>query len=175
MLVDISSDIAKRLRYCGRQHKLLADFKKMAVACSTKGEFCLEALLANAWYPGNKGPPTKSGIWDLESTTWNPESKPVLNSLTKDSFAGLYIVFRFRRLGYCGKQQKLLAMRTLRRWLSPVARSMNSAWKLCWRASVDDWAASTFHSRCDGKEPTVTIIRVGRYIFGGYTSRSWGK
>ena len=65
-------------------------------------------------------------------------------------------------------------LRILRSWLSPVARSVNSAWKRCWRASVDGWAASTFHSRCDGKGPTVTIIRVGRYIFGGYTSVSWG-
>ncbi|KAM7434953.1 hypothetical protein ABFA07_015053 [Porites harrisoni] len=64
-------------------------------------------------------------------------------------------------------------LRTLRSWLSPVARSVNSAWKRCWHASVDGWAASTFHSRCDGKGPTVTIIRVGKYIFGGYTSVSW--
>ena len=66
-------------------------------------------------------------------------------------------------------------LRILRSWLSPVAQSVNSAWKRCWRATVDGWAASTFHSRCDGKGPTVTIIRVGRYIFGGYTSVSWGK
>ena len=66
-------------------------------------------------------------------------------------------------------------LRTLRSWLSSVARSANSAWKLCWRGSVDGWAARTFHWRCNGKGPTVTIIRVGRYIFGGYTSVSWGK
>ena len=66
-------------------------------------------------------------------------------------------------------------LRIIRSWLSPVAQSVNSAWKRCWRATVDGWAASTFHSRCDGKGPTVTIIRVGRYIFGGYTSVSWGK
>ena len=66
-------------------------------------------------------------------------------------------------------------LRTLRSWLSPVARSVNSAWKRCWHASVDGWAASTFHSRCDGKGPTGTIIRVRKYIFGGYTSMSWGK
>ena len=66
-------------------------------------------------------------------------------------------------------------LRTLRTWLSPVARSVNSAWKLCWRASVDGWGARTFHSRCDGKGQTVTIVRVGKYIFGGYTRLSWGK
>ena len=66
-------------------------------------------------------------------------------------------------------------LRTLKNWLSPVAKSVNSAWKSCWRASVDGWASRTFHSRCDGKGLTVTIIRVGKYIFGGYTSISWGK
>ena len=66
-------------------------------------------------------------------------------------------------------------LRTLRNWLSPVAQSVNSAWKSCWRASVDGWAARTFHSRCDGKGPTATVIRVGKYIFGGYTSISWSK
>ena len=66
-------------------------------------------------------------------------------------------------------------LRTLRNWLSPVTRSVNSAWKSCWHASVDGWAGRTFHSRCDGKGPTVTIIRVGKYIFGGYTSISWGR
>ena len=64
---------------------------------------------------------------------------------------------------------------SLSNWLAPVAKSGNSLWKRCWRASVDGWAASTIHSRYDGKGPTVTIIRVRRYIFGGYTSISWGN
>ena len=65
-------------------------------------------------------------------------------------------------------------LNSLRNWLVPVEQSSSSVWKRCWRASVDGWASSTFHSRCDGKGPTVTIIRVGRYIFGGYTSLPWG-
>ena len=36
----------RRLRYCGKQHKLLEDFKKLAVSCGTKRKFCLETLLA---------------------------------------------------------------------------------------------------------------------------------
>ena len=45
----------------------------------------------------------------------------------------------------------------------------------CWRAKTDGWAASTFHSNCDGKGPTVTIIQVGSYIFGGYTDVPWSS
>ena len=36
----------RRLRYSGKQHKLFENFKKLVVACGTKLEFCLEALLA---------------------------------------------------------------------------------------------------------------------------------
>ncbi|XP_022810276.1 uncharacterized protein LOC111347279 [Stylophora pistillata] len=64
---------------------------------------------------------------------------------------------------------------TLSSWLSPVVQSQSSYWKRCWRASVDGWAASTFHSLCDSKGPTVTIVRVGKYIFGGYNSLSWSS
>ena len=44
----------------------------------------------------------------------------------------------------------------------------------CWHAKIDGWAASTFHSNCDGRGPTVTIIKVNDSIFGGYTDVSWG-
>ena len=43
----------------------------------------------------------------------------------------------------------------------------------CWRAKTDGSSASTFHNNCDGKGPTVTIIRAGQNIFGGYTDVSW--
>jgi len=44
---------------------------------------------------------------------------------------------------------------------------------LCYRASTHGWAVSTFHSRCDGKRDTVTIIKKGQYVFGGYTDIPW--
>jgi len=60
----------------------------------------------------------------------------------------------------------------LSRYLDPVPSS--NVWKLCYRASSHGWAASTFHSRCDGKPHTVTIIRKNQYVFGGYTDIAWG-
>ena len=45
----------------------------------------------------------------------------------------------------------------------------------CWHAKTDGWALSTFHSNCDGRGPTVTIIKVKDYIFGGYTDVSWSS
>ena len=62
----------------------------------------------------------------------------------------------------------------LNSFLAPVVRSSSrSRFVRCWRAKIDGWATSTFHSNCDGKGPTVTIIQVGNYIFGGYTDKSW--
>ncbi|XP_078382402.1 uncharacterized protein LOC144665101 [Oculina patagonica] len=63
-------------------------------------------------------------------------------------------------------------LKALGKFLAPVVQS-SSPWKRCWRASRDGWAAATFHTKCDGKGPTVSIVRVGKYIFGGYTSASW--
>ena len=60
-------------------------------------------------------------------------------------------------------------------YLDPVLQTIGrSRFARCWHAKTDGLAASTFHSNCDGKEPTVTIVQVGSYIFGGYTDKSWG-
>ncbi|XP_046852220.1 uncharacterized protein LOC124445538 [Xenia sp. Carnegie-2017] len=44
----------------------------------------------------------------------------------------------------------------------------------CYKASVNGWTGSTFHSRCDSKGPTLVIIKSGSYVFGGFASQSWG-
>jgi len=60
----------------------------------------------------------------------------------------------------------------LHEFLTPVVGS-NPSWVLCYRSSTHGWASSTFHSRCDGKRNTVTIIKKGQYVFGGYTDITW--
>ena len=63
----------------------------------------------------------------------------------------------------------------LSNWLNPVAQS-NGQWTLCWRASLHGWAASTFHSLCNNKGPTVSLMRdTKNNVFGGYTSKSWSE
>ena len=62
----------------------------------------------------------------------------------------------------------------LKGWLGRVS-TLPSKWKLCYRATDNGWSSSTFHSQCNGLGPTVTFIRVGEYIFGGYTDRDWRK
>ncbi|CAH3045245.1 unnamed protein product [Porites evermanni] len=68
-----------------------------------------------------------------------------------------------------GNDSRYLENLTL--FLEPVINSsVRSRFVRCWHAKEDGWAASTFHGNCDDKGPTVTIIQVGSFIFGGYSS-----
>ena len=50
-------------------------------------------------------------------------------------------------------------------------------WSVCWRATRDGWASTTFHAKCDGKVPTLTIVKVvkdnKKLICGGYATGTW--
>ena len=48
-----------------------------------------------------------------------------------------------------------------------------SKWRLLFRASRDGFAAKNFHSKCDNKGPTLTIVKSGSSIFGGFTEAQW--
>ena len=62
---------------------------------------------------------------------------------------------------------------TLVDWLKDTRESLSDDYVLLYRASRDGWTASNFHSCCDNKGPTVTVIKSGNYIFGGYTEQPW--
>ncbi len=45
---------------------------------------------------------------------------------------------------------------------------------LLYKLTRDGYGASTFHSKCDGKSNTVTIIKTNsNYVFGGYSAAMW--
>ena len=59
-------------------------------------------------------------------------------------------------------------------WLPPQdTQERRRRLRLLFRASQDGFMAKTFHSKCDNKGPTVTIVQSGKYIFGGFTEESW--
>ena len=49
----------------------------------------------------------------------------------------------------------------------------NSPLKLCYRASAHGWSSRNFHAQCDDKAGTVVLVKVGNWIFGGYTDQTW--
>ena len=88
----------------------------------------------------------------------------ILKGIKRDETAILGGLDRNRYLG------KLMS------YLDPVLQSSDrSVFLRCWHANTDGWASTTFHRNCDGKGPTVTIIKVNDHIFGGYTNVSWNS
>ena len=59
-------------------------------------------------------------------------------------------------------------------FLKPVQSGFYPVWKLCYRASRDGWSAFSFHGACGNRSSTVTIVKVGEYIFGGYSDQKFG-
>jgi len=52
--------------------------------------------------------------------------------------------------------------------------NIHQQWELIYKASRDGFDADAFHSRCNNKGPTMTIIQSkNNYLFGGYTSIPW--
>ena len=58
-------------------------------------------------------------------------------------------------------------------FLAPAVGSI-SQWVLCYRQSSDGDLDTTFHEKCDGKQNTITIVKVNEFVFGGYTDIPWG-
>ena len=59
---------------------------------------------------------------------------------------------------------------SLKDWLPT---DLEGEWRLQFQASRDGFASENFHWKCDNKGPTVTIVKSGKYIFGGFTEKSW--
>ena len=59
---------------------------------------------------------------------------------------------------------------SLKGWLPT---DLEGQWHLLFRASRDGFASRNFHSKCDNKGPTITVVKSGGYIFGGFTEQSW--
>ena len=56
-------------------------------------------------------------------------------------------------------------------------------WRCCFKTSRKEceptgytsyrWESDDFHRLCDGVAPTVVLLRVKNFIFGGYTDKDW--
>ena len=64
-------------------------------------------------------------------------------------------------------------MALIRHLLSFLNNRIITPLKLCYRASVHGWSSQQFHQHCDDKAGTVVLVKIGNYIFGGYTDQTW--
>jgi len=62
---------------------------------------------------------------------------------------------------------------TLHGWVQEATKT-NVKFELLWKGSRDGFKAATFHSKCNDKGPTVTVIKSEHNnVFGGFTSEAW--
>ena len=60
--------------------------------------------------------------------------------------------------------------------VSLVQMTKSSNGILLYRATRDGFTNQAFHTKCDGKENTITIIKSNlNYVFGGYASSAWNS
>jgi hypothetical protein len=59
-------------------------------------------------------------------------------------------------------------------WNSTLKQWTGCNWRLQYRGSRDGFQAKTFHSSCNNKGPTLTIVQCTKgYVFGGYARVPW--
>lgn len=59
-------------------------------------------------------------------------------------------------------------------YMVSAVTSTNGKWTRCYHARSDGFTAHAFHSRCDNKGPTITLVQVREFIFGGFLDQNWG-
>jgi hypothetical protein len=60
--------------------------------------------------------------------------------------------------------------------VSLVEMTKSSKINLLYRATRDGFTGKAFHSKCDGKGNTISIIKNNlNYVFGGYASSAWNS
>jgi hypothetical protein len=73
-----------------------------------------------------------------------------------------------------GILKDLTQIAQLHQWVKESTKT-NVKFELLWKGTRDGFGAATFHSKCDKKGPTLTVIKSEHdKVFGGFTSESWG-
>ena len=63
---------------------------------------------------------------------------------------------------------------TFARKLNEFSGKEDQRWELIYKASRDGFDTNAFHTRCDNKGPTMTVVQSNsNYLFGGYTAIAW--
>jgi hypothetical protein len=86
---------------------------------------------------------------------------------------------RAPRVVHAGQASRVCRSRSRQadqRLAEAVAGRPLDASKVLYLASRDGFEARTFHRQCDGRGPTVTLVRTDTgHVFGGYTAVPWSR
>jgi len=96
--------------------------------------------------------------------------KEIVEELTKPCYQMKGILLQ------CSKPEAFfdsLILERERKTSLQVLLGAQRVYNLLYRGSRDGWSTDTFHFLCDNRGPTVTVVRKGSSVFGGYTEQSW--
>ena len=60
---------------------------------------------------------------------------------------------------------------TLLSWITDFPG--DTRWHLLYKATRDGWNPENFHEKCDGKCPTLVVIKSDDNVFGVYAEKPW--
>jgi len=71
-------------------------------------------------------------------------------------------------------QSNIINVTETKQLMKWIKDSNKYKFRLLFRGSRDGFAASTFHKRCNGRGPNISIIKsTNNHVFGGYSQQSW--
>ncbi|XP_028518449.1 uncharacterized protein LOC110250606 [Exaiptasia diaphana] len=144
--------------------------------CLTEGFIAELDLKAKETHPHGDSPRstiqhTSGNVHDQASTSKEPDQQHVNQAIDEPIPTQVSVELKDSNILRDNNNYLQKLSNYLIRVLQDFSRSR---WVRCWRAASDGWdVTTTFHPQCDNKGPTVTIVRVGSYIFGGYSDVSW--
>ena len=99
----------------------------------------------------------------------------VVQQAMKDAFRVKGVACRFENISKIDSQTLSPQQHDqILSWLPESSGGKQVKLELLYRASRDGWQGQDFHSRCDSKGATVTVIKcTGGFVFGGYADVSW--
>ena len=104
------------------------------------------------------------------------ESSDVAENATLSTLAGRTMLLAQFQNAYFGAVPRTRGVLAQICKLLQGSHGKQATLELLYRASRDGWRAQDFHSRCDNKGATVTVIKcTGGFVFGGYADRPWNS
>jgi hypothetical protein len=96
----------------------------------------------------------------------------LMEIVVSNLYSDLNLCFIFYYLELYGSYGSSILSPSENSYLTSITKSRRTS--LLYKATIHGFDGSSFHSRCDGKANTVTIIKTdSNYVFGGYTAAAW--
>jgi len=110
----------------------------------------------------------RTGKWHL------PKCPLVLPEIEEEiKFYGLWESYAEEKNGLALFDDTTLMNEPMQDLINKWVGSIDQKWKLLYRSSRDGWLSDDFHRLCNCKGPTLTVVRAGANIFGGFNPLCW--